>query len=258
MNYVISITGPEALGVLEDICEELELPLNVTLHGRGTAVQSMLDIIGEQSGADRCYVFRYADGSYEYSDNIYEWVRDGIEPQIANLQHSDMTDTPGWTRLLQNREEIVISDLDHPPAGLESEAAFLKRQQIRSLLVSGIWIDNKLWGFVGLDFVRSRKDFSDCDIHTVRSIVNLFLLTRERFQQLERIADSVSLQRQIVDNIAIPIVILNLDCTIVTANPSIQDLTELSPEQPRLRACSGFRSSRRSARSALRQRLAAV
>ena len=43
MNYVISITGPEALGVLEDICEELALPLNVTLHGRGTAVQSMLD-----------------------------------------------------------------------------------------------------------------------------------------------------------------------------------------------------------------------
>ena len=42
MNYVISITGPEALGVLEDICEELALPLNVTLHGRGTAVQSML------------------------------------------------------------------------------------------------------------------------------------------------------------------------------------------------------------------------
>ena len=32
MNYVISITGPEALGVLEDICEELALPLNVTLH----------------------------------------------------------------------------------------------------------------------------------------------------------------------------------------------------------------------------------
>ena len=46
MNYVISITGPEALGVLEDICEELALPLNVTLHGRGTAVQSMLDLLG--------------------------------------------------------------------------------------------------------------------------------------------------------------------------------------------------------------------
>lgn len=49
MNYVISITVPEALGVLEDICEELSLPLNVTLHGRGTAVQSMLDLLGIES-----------------------------------------------------------------------------------------------------------------------------------------------------------------------------------------------------------------
>ena len=49
MNYVVSITVPEALGVLEDICEELSLPLNVTLHGHGTAVQSMLDLLGIES-----------------------------------------------------------------------------------------------------------------------------------------------------------------------------------------------------------------
>ena len=49
MNYVLSITNPEALGVLEDICEELALPLSVTLHGRGTAVQSMLDLLGIES-----------------------------------------------------------------------------------------------------------------------------------------------------------------------------------------------------------------
>ena len=53
MNYVISITGPEALGVLEDICEELALPLNVTLHGRGTAVQSMLDLLVIESNEKR-------------------------------------------------------------------------------------------------------------------------------------------------------------------------------------------------------------
>ena len=53
MNYVISITGPEALDVLEDICEELALPLNVTLHGRGTAVQSMLDLLGIESTEEK-------------------------------------------------------------------------------------------------------------------------------------------------------------------------------------------------------------
>ena len=53
MNYVLSITSPEALGVLEDICEELVLPLSVTLHGRGTAVQSMLDLLGIESNEKR-------------------------------------------------------------------------------------------------------------------------------------------------------------------------------------------------------------
>ena len=53
MNYVLSITNPEALGVLEDICEELALPLSVTLHGRGTAVHSMLDLLGIESNEKR-------------------------------------------------------------------------------------------------------------------------------------------------------------------------------------------------------------
>ena len=39
MNYVISIVTPEALPRLEELTEELALPLNVTLLGYGTAIQ---------------------------------------------------------------------------------------------------------------------------------------------------------------------------------------------------------------------------
>ena len=49
MNYVISIIAPERLEILTDLCEGLGLPLTVTLHGRGTAVQSMLDLLGIES-----------------------------------------------------------------------------------------------------------------------------------------------------------------------------------------------------------------
>ncbi len=49
MNYVISIINPEALGALTEICEKLSLPLTVTLHGRGTAMQGMLDLLGIES-----------------------------------------------------------------------------------------------------------------------------------------------------------------------------------------------------------------
>ena len=49
MNYVISIIAPERLEILTDLCGKLGLPLTVTLHGRGTAVQSMLDLLGIES-----------------------------------------------------------------------------------------------------------------------------------------------------------------------------------------------------------------
>lgn len=53
MNYVISIINPESLEKMTDICEELALPMTVTLHGRGTAVQSMLELLGIDSNEKR-------------------------------------------------------------------------------------------------------------------------------------------------------------------------------------------------------------
>lgn len=53
MNFIISITSPEALPVLTRVCEDMALPLNVTLSGRGTAVKSMLDVLGIESNLKR-------------------------------------------------------------------------------------------------------------------------------------------------------------------------------------------------------------
>lgn len=53
MNYVISICNPDNIGILTEICHELELPINVVLRGRGTAVRSMLDLLGLESNEKR-------------------------------------------------------------------------------------------------------------------------------------------------------------------------------------------------------------
>lgn len=53
MNYVISIINPEALDTLCVICAELKLPMTVVMHGRGTAVQSMMDLLGIESNEKR-------------------------------------------------------------------------------------------------------------------------------------------------------------------------------------------------------------
>ena len=53
MNYVISICDPRAQPTLTALCAELSLPVNVVLHAHGTAVRSMLDILGIESNEKR-------------------------------------------------------------------------------------------------------------------------------------------------------------------------------------------------------------
>ncbi len=53
MNYVISIVNPEAHELLTQICAQLELPLTLSAHGHGTAVQSMMELLGIESNEKR-------------------------------------------------------------------------------------------------------------------------------------------------------------------------------------------------------------
>lgn len=53
MNFVISICNPKNIDTLKDICKELGLPINIVLRGKGTAVRSMLDILGLESNEKR-------------------------------------------------------------------------------------------------------------------------------------------------------------------------------------------------------------
>lgn len=56
MNYVISILNQSELGVMLAICQSLELPLSLVLHGRGTASRKTLDLLGIESRARRIVI----------------------------------------------------------------------------------------------------------------------------------------------------------------------------------------------------------
>ncbi len=196
------------------------------------AVNEMLRIIGESLQADRCYVFEYDGDDLGFSSNTFEWVAEGIRPVKDSLQNVDMRDFRGWRGTLLERRPILIQDMDHPPECFDVavEIEGLRVQDIRSLLVSGVWIGGKLRGFVGIDFVRGNREFSACDTHTINSAANLFQLAYERARQREELLESVSMQRQIMDNIYLPITIIGLDYTILAANPSAFRDAEATPE----------------------------
>lgn len=53
MNYLITVVNAEDAPKLEGLCQTLELPGSVVLRGRGTAVKSMLDLLGIESTEKR-------------------------------------------------------------------------------------------------------------------------------------------------------------------------------------------------------------
>ncbi len=185
-------------------------------------VNDMLRIIGENFGADRCYIFEYLNDDQTVANNTFEWAANGTVSEKDRLQNTDMSTLRNWRRVLAEHRQIHIVDMDEPPEDFKdgSEPAALRAHGIQSLLVTGIWIDERLYGFVGVDFVREKRVFSDSDSRMIDSAATLFRLAFERARQREQLLESVSLQRQIMDNISLPITIIGLDYTILAANPS--------------------------------------
>ncbi len=53
MNFLISVCNPKALPLLTQICNELDIKMPISMLGRGTAVRSMLDILGIEDNERR-------------------------------------------------------------------------------------------------------------------------------------------------------------------------------------------------------------
>ena len=191
---------------------------NITLpNDFDKAINNLLEIIGKYTQADRCYIFEIApDG---WASNTHEWVKSGITPEISNLQNvNTQLFFPGWLERMSQHRDVIVSNLnslENPLASLPSAP-----RQARSLLVSGIWENERLAGFIGIDFIAQKRNFSDSDIETMHNTVNLYLLTKEHHRQMNDITENVKLQRQIVDNMTIPVAIMDLDFNLIIANPA--------------------------------------
>ena len=56
MNYVISVVHPLGTNIMKKICEELSLPIVLSLPCKGTATRSMLDLLGLATRSRRLFM----------------------------------------------------------------------------------------------------------------------------------------------------------------------------------------------------------
>lgn len=117
------------------------------------AVDRLLSLVGSYYDGDRAYVFKI-DREQGVMTNTHEWCRDGVEPQLKNLNALDLSSSRRWMALFQDTGHLYIPNLDESVDHSSSEYQILSAQGISSLIAAPLLSNGKISGFVGVDNPR--------------------------------------------------------------------------------------------------------
>ncbi|MBW3671550.1 MAG: PAS domain S-box protein, partial [Acidobacteria bacterium] len=171
--------------------------INIVPSETDAAIDHALARIGEFAGVDRSYVFVVsADGCLT---NTHEWCASGIEPQIDNLQNIAPGTFPWLMARLSRMESIRIDSVEGLPDEAAAEKKVLKEQDIRSLIIVPMALNQGLFGFLGFDAVRAPKEWPEQQVALLRIVGEMIVNTLERKRTEEALRASEQRHRQLVE-----------------------------------------------------------
>ncbi|HVS01454.1 MAG TPA: EAL domain-containing protein [Thermoanaerobaculia bacterium] len=162
------------------------------LHGVSwqEMARAVLERLGEATRVSRAYLFRSHRGAAGQAllSQLFEWVDEGVAPQIANPQLQDLdADSAGYSRWVEvlSRGESIAADVADLPAG---ERPLLEAQEIASIVVVPVFVAGTWWGFFGFDECRMTRAWSAAELEGLRVAAGILgaALERERVEGVLR------------------------------------------------------------------------
>jgi PAS domain S-box-containing protein len=138
------------------------------------SIPLVLERLGEAAEASRAYVFECSevDGVRHWSQR-HEWTAPGISRQIDNpiLQDRSLAEIgfARWERVLAQGEMVHEARRSFP----DSERELLEEQEIRAIAAAPIVVDERWWGFLGLDDCVEERDWSEETLAGLRTVAEL-------------------------------------------------------------------------------------
>ena len=153
-----------------------------------SAMNNVLQVIGEFAGVDRSYVFLFSrDGTR--MDNTHEWCAHGMEPRIQKLKGLSVEDLPWALEEIGRGEIIHIPSVSELPPGAIIENEHWHWRDIQSLIVVPMIYGGSPGGFLGFDSVQEPKTWAE-DIIVLLTIVGEILVNAlERKRAAETIQE---------------------------------------------------------------------
>jgi len=165
-------------------------------------IPGVLKTIGQAANVSRMYVFmNYIENGSVYISLCYEWAAPGVEPQLDNpsLQHVHLRASgfKRWEEVLSQGRPLhgVVRELP------ESEKVLLQQQDILSLAVVPIFVENQWWGFIGFDDCAHERHWTATEMEAFHTTASIFgaAETRARTEQkLLRRQEALGLLHEIV------------------------------------------------------------
>lgn len=139
------------------------------------SVTDALSDLGKLNDVDRVYLFTY-DAASDTVSNSHEWCREGITPEIENLQNIPFKESvPRWREYFLKNKHIyipLVSDLPNDPIYAD-EKTILEPQGIKSLIVVPMHYGKRFFGFAGFDSVRHARNWDEESIALLRLAANI-------------------------------------------------------------------------------------
>jgi len=212
--------------ILETISFAAEKFLTCTHWGH--PIQKVLARLGEAVRASRVYIFENCRDKKEQllTSQRYEWVANGITPQIDNPHSQKFPYSPSLQRIAEKLSQGM------PFYGLVKnflpcEAEIFSSQDILSVVIIPVFVGKAWWGFIGFDDCLEEREWSSVVIDAFKTAANLLgaAIQHEQMDQAlraseARLNESTQTLSAILNAATDSIVMTELDTTCVIINPA--------------------------------------
>jgi len=149
-------------------------------------IEEILSLSGKYTGVSRVYIFE-DNQERTITSNTYEWCNTGIDTQKENLQDFHYEWAPSWKQILDKNGIIVAKDIRSLPDDIYEALA---PQQIKSILILPILVQQSPIGFLGFDECSGNRDWTREEINLLQTVSNIlagaFELERARLDLIEK------------------------------------------------------------------------
>lgn len=179
----------------------------ITGENLNRAIEEILGLLGRRLRACRCYLIKFDPDELKII-KTHGWEVSGGLPAMAELKDISLDSSDDFVQKLLRKEDIVIENTETPtgPGAGKWKDFWIEGRGVKSLIITGVWENDKLWGCLQSEFTFAKRTFTENDIQLLHDVISVLKLARERFKlifNLEKYVQNTRVVNRCLQKVAV-------------------------------------------------------